>query len=225
MLAGCGESSCSWWRSGAAAASHQAETAACVVAIDIPGGIRIDGEPLVDLRLETLERVLGAPDRTETIVSTQRYEEWPAEPGDPPTSDLVEVTDFHHVYDRLGLVFFTRNGRWGKNRTPEQIRLFFASERTFDHEAAPPVVPRGRGACRVELNGAALDPDADLRPPGATYQTEEVELNGVRFGLTSYTTIIDGLYTLDASPHLMLYLDTPATGRASYLEIVPEQAP
>jgi hypothetical protein len=198
--------------------------AGCTIAIDTPGGIRIDGVALPDLELETLRRVLGTPDRTEEIVSQQRYEERGLD-GEQGSSMMVEVTDVHHVYDARGIVFHTVNGQSSSNQTPERIRVFFASPRDFDNQEAPAVIPTTRGPCQVEVNGHAIDPGADLRPAGVDYRTDGFDLLGARFGATSYMTVIDGLYTQGASPYLYFFLDAPATGRPSYLEIVPAPPP
>jgi hypothetical protein len=188
----------------------------CVVSVDNPGGrLAINGVVLTDLTAGSLRPVLGEPDRIERVTREERYEEY----GEMPSSTMEEVTDVHLVHERQGLVFRTRNGAFSSSEIPIQLVVFLSNERRFDNRESPAVVPAGRGGCRLEINGVAVDPRADLRPLGATYRSTSVEIFGTRFGLTSYATAIDGLYTSDGARSIHIHLDAPETGRASYVEI------
>lgn len=193
---------------------------ACVISVGNPGDtLAIDGVALPDFAPATLEKALGKPDRIEQRTSKQRYEEF-GHDGMPPTSTLVEVTNLYYVYDTRGLVFPTRHkGKYDKRPQADRMIVFFANHRTFDHSAAPAVLPKQRSACRLEINGVAVDPSKDLRPRGMTYRTEKAPMFGIEVAPTSYTTVIDSLYSHDGSRHFQIFLDAPRTGRPSYAEI------
>ena len=188
----------------------------CLVSVENPGGrLAINGVVLADFTAASLRPVLGEPDRVQRVTKEERYEEY----GDMPSSTMEEITDVHLVYERQGLVFRTRNGAFGTSEVPTMLVVFLPSERRFDNIEPPAVVPVGRGGCRLEINGIAVDPRADLRPRGATYRSESVEIFGTRFGPTSYAGAIDRLYTSSGERSIHIYLDAPGTGRASYVEI------
>ena len=184
----------------------------CTIDVTNPAGtLAINRAALPDFAPATLRTVLGEPDRIEQVTSKQRYEEY--SPGGK-TSDLVDVTDAYYVYDRLGLVFASRGGA-----DPDRVIVFFAHARTFDHTALPQVTPSKRGDGRVRINGVAVKPDADARPRGVDYRTPDFPRFGARFGSTSFSTVIDRIYTLDGARHVDLFLDGPETGRPAYVEI------
>ncbi len=188
----------------------------CLVSVSNPGDrLAIDGVVLRDFTAGSLGPVLGDPDRVERVTREVRYEEY----GEMPSSTMEEVTDVHLVYERQGLVFRTRNGPFGASEVPTMLIVFLASERRFDNVELPAVAPVRPGGCRLEINGIAVDPRADLRPPGATYRSGSMEMFGTRFGPTSYAMAIDRLYTTSEARSIHIYLDGPATGRASYVEI------
>lgn len=193
----------------------------CELAIDLrTGGVAIDGKPLASFAPAELRRVLGPPDRIEHVTKHERYEEW--DEGGHGTSDMVKVTDAHHVYDHRGFVFRTRNDHFTTSDDRIELMLVFLPHaRTFDNREAPDVVPTSRGTCAVTINGHALDPEIDLRPRGATYQTQSAQLFGTKWGFTSYASVIDGIYSdgQDDAAYVQIQLDAPETGRASYLEI------
>jgi hypothetical protein len=211
---------CAGTRSAPVVVESETPTSTCTVGVTHPAGaIVVDGMALPDFSVASLGRVLGAPDRVERVEAQQGYEESGAMPDDPWTSDLVTVTDLHYVYDRRGLVFRTRNGPWRLDEDPVEMLVFFANPLVFDHDAPPDVTPADRGACRLEINGVAVDPTRDARPPGISYQTEEVPLYGTTFAPTSTATQIDSLYTTGGVRGVRLYLDAPATGRPAYAVI------
>lgn len=188
----------------------------CVVSVENPGDrLAVNGVVLGDLSLESLRPVLGEPDRVERVTKEERYEEY----GEMPSSTMEQITDVHLVYERQGLVFRTRNGPFGDSEVPTMLVVFLPSERRFDNLEPPAVIPAGRGGCRLEINGVAVDPRADLRPRGATYRSASVELFGTRFGPTSYAMAIDRLYTASGGRSIHIFLDAPGTGRGSYVEI------
>ena len=198
---------------------HPDPTARCTIALENPGGkLVIGGAALSDFRVATLRATLGEPDRIERTEHTGYEEESGETDSEPWTSREYTAVDHHYVYDRRGLVFSTRNGD-SERLDPELLRIFFPSPRVFDNKEAPEVVPKQRGACDVTINGIAIDPASDLRPPGVTFRTERFPLFGTTFAPTSYAMALDSLYTSDGERHIVLFLDGPRTGRVSYAEI------
>ena len=198
---------------------HPDPAARCTIALENPGGkLAIGGGVLADFRLATLRATLGEPDRIERTEHTGYEEESGETDSDSWTSHEYTAVDHHYVYDRRGLVFSTDNGPT-ETAEPAVLRIFFAAPRVFDNKEPPPVLPKQRGMCEVTINGIVVDPAHDLRPPGATYQTERFPLYGTTFAPTSYAMSIDRLYTRDGERSIHLFLDAPGTGRASYAEI------
>jgi hypothetical protein len=192
----------------------------CVVELDHAGhAIRINGVAVPDFAPARLRRLLGAPDRVVRTESRQAYEEAGATRDEPWTSTMVTVIDDHYVYDRLGLVFRTASSGIGRSTTPEVLLLFFASPRRFDNTAAPAVAPAHGGGCRLVVDGVAVDPAVDARPPGVTYRTESFAAYHTRMAPTSIATVIDGIYSDAGAPSVRIYLDAPASGRPAYAEI------
>jgi hypothetical protein len=193
----------------------------CVVSVASPGNqLSIDGVELPDYERATLERVLGKPDRVEKITTKQRHERWSFDRSKPPTSTMRTITDLHYVYDARGLVFPTRRtAEYDQREAADRMIVFLAHPRTFDHQAPPPVYPKQRGTCRLEINGVVVDARKDARPAGITYRTNKLDLYKTKVGPTSYTTSIDSLYALEGFRSFRLFLDAPATGRPSYAEI------
>lgn len=192
---------------------HAEPNARCMIALENPGGkFVIGGATLADFRVATLRATLGEPDRIERTERKGYEEESGETESEPWTSRPYTAVEHHHVYDRRGLVFSTTDGS-------SVLRIFFPSPRVFDNTEAPQVVPKLRGACDVTINGIAIDPARDLRPPGVTFRTERFPLFGTTFGPTSYAMAIDRLYTMEGERHIQLFLDGPSTGRVSYAEI------
>jgi hypothetical protein len=182
--------------------------------------IQIDRTVLADFKLATLRRALGEPDRVEHAQTRGRYEEFADGNGEGRSSEEYTSTDHYYVYDARGLVFHTTNGFRETATDPDTLLVFFPSPRVFDHKAAPKAVPKQRGACRVLLDKDALDPAIDLRPPALDPIDGHFTLGGMTFAVTSYRSVVDSLYNVDDDgPNITIYLDAPATGRVSYVEI------
>lgn len=192
----------------------------CTVELDGAAGLlRINGTALADYRLEALRAVLGEPDRVEQEHRRQRYERWGVGPDAPPHSTMIDVTDWHYVYDELGLVFRTRNGKRSRDEQPTELLLFFTHERRFTSTKAPAAVPRRRGGCALVIDGQHVDPSLDLIPTGVDYRTDDFDLFGRDFGSTSVAAQIDSVYAYDDRPAIRIYLDAAKTRRPSYAEI------
>ena len=204
-----------------AAAPKPRKVKKCVIAVASPGNqLSIDGVALPDYERATLEKVLGKPDRVKRVTSRQRYERWPVDRSQPPTSTMRTITDLHYVYDTYGLVFPTRRtSAYDRRETADRMFVFFANARQFTHTAPPATVPKRRGGCRLAINGITVDPATDARPAGLSYRTDKLDLFATKFAPTSYTTDVDGLYSLEGLRYIRLYLDAPTTGRPAYAEI------
>ena len=151
-------------------------------------------------------KTLGKPDRELSFEVKDWEEESGATPEEEWTSRPVTRTERHAVYDR-GFVVVD-----GKT-----LRVFVGPKRTFDNVEAPRAVPAG--TCTLTIHGHAVDPSIDLRPKDIDYRTQKFSLFGMEWGPTSIAMVIDGFFSVGGSRPIQIYLDAPATGRASYVEI------
>jgi hypothetical protein len=182
------------------------------------GRITVNGKVLPNLELATLKRVLGAPSRVKTTVDRERFERFPGPLGGSPHSTMVDVKNHHYVYDRLGLLFHTRNGRYDNNRDPATMIVVLRHKIAFTHRRRPRFFPRR--ACRaLAINGVQLNRDGRLVPKGVTYRTEKVRLFNTDFAPTSYTTDIDSVYAHGEKRAIRIFLDNPRDGRPAYVVI------
>lgn len=182
------------------------------------GRITIDGKPLPDFKLTTLRRVLGAPSRVETTVDRERFERFPGPLGGSPHSTMVEVKNHHYVYDRLGLLFHTRNGRYDDNRDPAVMIVVLRHKIAFTHTRRPRFLPKG--TCKgLSINGTRLDRERTLVPKEVTYRTEKLRLFDTDFAPTSYGSAIDSLYAHGGKRAIRIFLDSPRDGRPAYVVI------
>ena len=189
------------------------------VAVDTRSGrITVDGKPLPDFKLATLKRVLGAPSRVKTTVDRERFERFPGPLGGSPHSTMVEVKNHHYVYDRLGLLFFTRNGRYDNNRDPWAMVVVLRKNVAFTHARRPRFLPKG--TCKgLAVNGTLLDRNRTLVPKGVTYRTEKLRLFDTDFAPTSYATAVDSVYAHGGERAIRIFLDSSRDGRPAYVVI------
>jgi hypothetical protein len=171
-----------------------------------PKRLRLTG-PISELGPKAIVAALGKPSRTVRLKSKQRYERFGIPGKSAPQSTMVEVTNFHHVYDELGLVFSTENGRFADtDTTPRRLYVVYRALKTGWHDD-PAVLPARKFAGVLRINGQALDPARDPTPKGVTYQTDSFPLFGTKCSTSSRATQIDSIYCYDLSPTLRIFLD------------------
>jgi hypothetical protein len=201
-------------------ASARAQRPRCAISVDNKKDkVRINGVALRALfGLDELRKAIGKPSRTVRINSKERFERLGFR-GSRPSSQIVTVTDYHHVYDALGLVFSTRNGRWSKDRTPVLLYVVFRKQVTFAHRDRPAVLPRKVFRGTLTINGSVLDAQRPPVPADVGYRTEKFPLFGTSFSPTSRATAIDSIYSYAGQPAIRIFLDNASDRRAAYVQI------
>ena len=175
----------------------------------------INGRALIFTR-DSIIGILGKPGRTEQLKSMERYEEYGGPNGN--TSDMVEVENHFMIYDDLGLVFRTRNGFMDRSKDPEVMFIYTKNKRSFDNRVICEKEPSSRFAGTIMINGEKPPLDKTFLPAEANYQTETLTLFKRNFGLTSYATQVDGIYSY-SSPVTSIYLDNANSRKASVIAI------
>lgn len=166
--------------------------------------------------LKQIVATLGKPDRVETQIRKSRYEEHDYK-GEPSTSTIIKVTDTYHIYDALGLVFFTSASL---HKSGNKKIIIYFRKRSFTNTRKLAFVPQKAFSGKLQINGKAVPVNDKLVPQNVDYNTDKFELWGTSFGAASISTKIDRLYSQQAKPYLMFYLDAVEAQRVSYVEIV-----
>jgi hypothetical protein len=200
--------------------SAGAQKQRCAISVDNKKDkVRINGIALRTLfSLAELRKAIGKPSRTVSINSKERFERFGFR-GSRPSSQMVTVTDYHHVYDALGLVFSTRNGRWSKDRTPVLLYVVLRKQVTFAHRDRPAVLPKKVFRGTLTINGSVLDAQRPPVPADVGYRTETFPLFGTSFSPTSRATAIDSIYSYAGQPAIRIFLDNASDRRAAYVQI------
>ena len=166
--------------------------------------------------LKQITAVLGKPDRMETHSRKARYERF-GHKSTKRTSTMVDVTDSYHIYDDLGTMFFT-SASIVKSGNSKLIIYF--KKRQFTNTQNLAFVPNKGFRGVLQINEKTVPADKKLLPKNVDYNTRKFDLWSTAFGPTSTGAVIDRLYSQEAKPYLMFYLDAPKTQRVSYLEVV-----
>ena len=168
--------------------------------------LRLTG-PVAALGMKAIVAALGKPTRTVRLKSKQRFERFGIPGKSAPQSTLVEITNFHHVYHQLGLVFSTENARFADtDTTPRRLVVVYRKCRT-EWNDDPAVFPTRKFAGVLRINGEALNPGRDPTPKGVTYRTDSFPLFGTRCSTSSRATQIDSIYCQEGSPSLRIFFD------------------
>jgi hypothetical protein len=178
--------------------------------------LRLTG-PVSGLGLKAIVAALGKPSRTVRLKSKQRFERFGIPGKSAPQSTMVEVTNFHHVYDELGLVFSTENGRFAdSDTTPRRLYVVYRKVQTGWHDD-PAVIPAKKFAGVLRINGQTLDPARDPTPSGVTYRTDSFPLFGTKCGTSSRATQIDSIYCQESAPAVRIFLDLADQRRVGFV--------
>jgi hypothetical protein len=179
--------------------------------------IKLNGNILKNYELSNIEKIIGKPDRIKPHTFKSYYEMFGFE-DTPPTSIPITVTDYYYIYDKLGIMFYTNNGRYG-SKEPVCFSIHFKNKRTFDNTKALPYMPSTSFSGILKINGYAVNPDEKIIPQGVNYNTKEFKVYDVFFGPCSIASIIDRLYSMKSLPYIMIYLDNEKNQRISYIVI------
>jgi hypothetical protein len=142
-------------------------------------------------------------------------EEFSYEPGDSPHSYPIKVVNTYYIYDELGIMFYTESGKGKGYEEPNRFSIHFPNKRIFTHTKDLPFKPKKNFIGIFKINENELNPSEKLIPESVDYKTDEFILFGASFGPTSFTTIIDSLYSVKFEPYMRIYLDDGKTQRIS----------
>ncbi len=179
--------------------------------------IQIGKDVIYELDWKELKKILGKPNRVLADTSRERYEEHGF--GDTPsTSTMIQVINYYYIYDDLGLMFYTRNGK-SNRKAPEFMSVHFDNERIFSNTKDLPYAPKNAFTSQLIINDQVFKSHQKQLPNGVDYNTEEFDMYKTSFGPTSIGGTIDRLYSIDANPYMMFYLDSKKSQKISRLEI------
>ena len=115
-------------------------------------------------------------------------------------------------------MFYTNNGKTETNRI-EKFSIHFKNKRTFSNTALLPFTPIAFFNGVLMINGEPVESSQKIIADNVNYMTENIQLFNIKFGSTSITTIIDGLYTHNSEPDMFIFLNNEKEQRISYLVI------
>ena len=183
----------------------------------LDSSLQVNGSFLNNYNMNDLEKIIGKPTRVKTHSFKSYYEEFGAEKM-ARTVVPITVTDYYYIYDKLGIMFYTNNGM-STTKQPQKFSIHFKNKRTFTNTAALPYSPANFFNGVLKINGDTLLADKKLISKETDYKTEDIQLFKTSFGSTSIATVIDGLYTKNTLPYVLLYLDTEKDQRISYVVV------
>ena len=177
--------------------------------------IRINGIILKDYNRNTIQKILGKPNRIK-IDSFRSYVEEFGFDGIPPSSYPIKILNTYYIYDEIGIMFYTESGK-ARKEEPNRFSIHFPNKRSFTHTKEEPCKPKKNFTGIIQINGKELNPEDKLIPDSVDYKTNEFTLFETSFGPTSYTTIIDSLYSVKSKGYMRIYLDDAKTQRVSII--------
>ena len=177
--------------------------------------IRINGIFLKDYNRKTFQKILGKASRIK-VDSFRSYVEEFGFDGIPPSSYPIKVLNTYYIYDEIGIMFYTESGK-ARKEEPNRFSIHFPNKRSFTHTKDLPFKPKKSFTGIFQINENALNPQDKLIPDSVDYRTNEFTLFETSFGPTSYTTIIDSLYSIKSEPYMRIYLDDAKTQRVSII--------
>ncbi len=177
--------------------------------------IKLNGVVLKSYEIKSIESIIGKPDRIKTHTFKSYYEEFGYD-NNPPTSIPITVTDYYYIYDKLGIMFYTNNGRF-TSKEAVCFSVHFINKRTFTNTKALPYSPLNPFKGVLKINGNTVSAIEKIVPPDVNYNTNEFKLFDMLFGPTSIATVIDSLYSVKCIPNIFLYLDNEKDQRISYV--------
>jgi len=182
------------------------------------GTIKINNSKLITYHVDSIQKILGKPDRVEVHKFNSYIEEFPAKKGDAPFTYPIVVTNYYYIYDQLGIMFYTQNSET-ETKEPVRCSIHFKNKRTFTNREPFPFEPKNVFTGILKINDNTVNSDKKIIPENINYSTSEFELYNTSFSATSIATIIDGIYAFKTTPYLQFFLDNEKDQQISYLVI------
>jgi hypothetical protein len=184
----------------------------------IDSSIRINKQILANYNITSIQKIFGKPSRIEEDKFDSYIEEFPLKEGESRTIISIKVVNYYYIYDQLGIMFYTQNGEVAI-KEPTRLNVHFKNKRMFTNTKGFPFIPKNNFTGVFCINGDTISTDKNLIPKNVNYRTSEFDLFHTQFTPTSYTTIIDGIYSYKSKPYLQLYLDNEKSQRISYIVV------
>lgn len=151
-------------------------------------------------------------------------EEFSHDKSESPHTYWVQVTNHFYIYDELGLVFYTRNGKYS-SQDPLIMMICYEYKREFNHDNFPDKIPKEYMPKKIFtgklfINSIVLEPQKTQLSKDINYNTEKIELFNTTFGATSRATIIDGLYSEKGFPYFRIYYNNGKEHYVSYVQVM-----
>lgn len=181
--------------------------------------IEINGHQLMSNKLKHIKSIIGKPDRIEIIDKVVRVEEWPYKRGGQRHSYTKKVKDYYHIYDKLGIMFRTNNGKSAYNKRPSYLIIVYDHKREFDNTEPLKFSPKKKYKSILKINGIILDPSKPVITNKINYRTNKFSLFGTTFSATTFTMMIDSIYAYDRKPGIRIYFNNPKDKNVSYVTI------
>ncbi len=188
--------------------------------------VLVDNEILNISDLKNIQKYFGEPDRIKRDENKSSLTEYPHNRNEEPRSYPVKYINYYFIYDNLGLIFYSDNSYSYLNeegetqyKKPVAMLVKFNNNRLFDHDKPFTFMPNISFSGLLYINGVLVNPTKKAFPENVNYQTNVFNLYNVLFYPTSYTTIIDGLYSKNSWPYIIIMLDEPIKQRPSYVII------
>jgi hypothetical protein len=182
------------------------------------GIIKANNVNLIINNVDSIQNVLGKPDRIEIHKFNSYIEEFPANEGGQPYTYQIVVTNYYYIYDQLGIMFYTQNSEL-ENKEPVRCSIHFKNKRTFTNTDSLPFKPKNIFNGILKINGDVVNPGKKIISEDINYLTSDFSLFKTSFSTTSIATVIDGIYAFKSAPYLQFYLDNEKDQRISYLVI------
>jgi hypothetical protein len=182
------------------------------------GIIKANNVNLIINNIDSIQKVLGKPDRIEVHKFNSYIEEFPADEGGQPYTFPIIVTNYYYIYDQLGIMFYTQNSEL-ENKEPIRCSIHFKNKRTFTNRDLLPFEPKNKFSGILKINEVIVNTDKKIVPENTNYRMSDFEIFKTSFSATSIATVIDGIYAYKSKPYLHFYIDNEINQRASYLEI------
>jgi hypothetical protein len=174
--------------------------------------------------IKSLMKTLGEPSRIKRNEFESVMTEYPLNADDKPQSYTVKYINYYFIYDKLGLMFYTDNSYLMLSqkdedslKKPVAMLVNFGNRRSFNHDKPMPFMPEKSFTGIFNINGSRVDALSKVIPDQVNYNTKEFLLYNALFSSTSFSGVIDGVYSRTCFPSLFIKLDSPKDQRTSFI--------
>ncbi len=170
--------------------------------------IKINNYKTKTFNLKEIKKIIGKANRIEVVESENIISEIRPD-GDIKGnySRKIKVKNYYYIYDDLGIIFKTDNKTEVENKEPNMLIFFFPSKREFSHTKKEPFMTKHKFKGLMRINNIIVNPEKSLLPKDINYETKEFNLYNTTFSPTSFTTIIDRVYSFSEKLVIDIFLN------------------